>query len=130
MAKIIPCWTLWPFISNIGISIVIFLHKIILLMQGIGMPHEESFVEEVNEAICLSCEVKIVQKVVLSWIPTIYSTHHMTPCSSSRERNQNIFICISRWEFDSEEMFLNKQETHNIKEKGVESTFKDTQEKV
>jgi hypothetical protein len=41
-------------------------------MQGVGTPHnfildgKESFVEEVSETICLSCEVKIVQRIFYS----------------------------------------------------------------
>jgi hypothetical protein len=54
----------------------------------------------------------------------------MIPYSSSRKRNQNIFIWISKWEFDKKEMFLNKQEAHNIEEKVVESTSRDVQEEV
>jgi hypothetical protein len=54
----------------------------------------------------------------------------MIPSFGSREKNQNIFIYISRWESNSEEMFLNKQEAHNTKERVVESAFKGAQEEV
>jgi hypothetical protein len=46
------------------------------------------------------------------------------------ERNQNTINCIKRWELNSDEIFLNKQETHNIEEKVVELASKDAQEEV
>jgi hypothetical protein len=59
-------------VSFVGFSIIIFLNKIILVMQGARTPHnfildgKESFVEEVSETICLSYEIKIVQRIFYS----------------------------------------------------------------
>jgi hypothetical protein len=68
---------------------------------------EDNLMEEVNEVICLSCEVKIVQIfLILSSCNLFYSWYDSL--LGSRKNNLNIFICINRQEFESEEMFLNK----------------------
>jgi hypothetical protein len=59
-----------------------------------------------------------------------FSIHDVIPSFGSKERNHNIFICIKRREPNSEEMFLNKQETHNTKERVVESASRDIKEEV
>ncbi len=63
MAKIALDLTSRPFVSFVSISIVIFLSKICLVMHGAWTPHKESLMEDVSGMICLSCEVKIVQKI-------------------------------------------------------------------
>jgi hypothetical protein len=67
MAKIIPYMASQHFFSFGGFCIIIFLSKIVFVMQIAGMPHtlildgEENFVEEVSETMCMSFELNIVQ---------------------------------------------------------------------
>jgi hypothetical protein len=46
------------------------------------------------------------------------------------KENHTIFIFIWRWEPNSDEMFLNKQEAHNTKKIVVELASRDAQEEV
>ncbi len=69
MAKITPYLTSQHFVFFLGFSIVNIMSKIIFVMQFVGTFHnfildgEESLLKEVNEAICLSYDLKIVQKI-------------------------------------------------------------------
>jgi hypothetical protein len=48
----------------------------------------------------------------------------------NRKKNHNIFNCIRKWDPNSDKMFLNKQEVHNIEKRVVESASRDAQEEV
>jgi hypothetical protein len=105
-------------------------------MQFVGTFHnfvldgEESLMEEVSEAICLNYDLKIVQIIfyvkffIQNFLLMIWFFILVV------KRNHNIFIFIWRWEPNSDEMFLNKQEAHNTKKIVVELASRDAQEEV